>query len=100
MAPIQATVSDDGQTIVCWHPENLSHVKYEFTKPLPKPHEVDSVIKTEVHDQIKQIIYDKDISEEDLIRLAYRPRPLWRRNTREIKRHLYRKDEPLDRIGI
>lgn len=98
-AAIQATVSDDGRTIVCWHPENLTTIKYEHTKPLPvRQH--DSVIKAEVHDQIEETIFKRDLHEEDLIRLTYRPRPLWRRNVRELKRHLYREGEPLNRIGI
>lgn len=96
------TVSDDGETIVCWHPERLDHVKYEHTKPLTAPTpEPDSILKADVLHAVKGM-FKADLTEEDLIRLAYTPRQHWKKLAlaHETKKHIRKPKPPLDRIGI
>ena len=93
-------VSDDGATIVCWHPEQP--LRYEDTKPIPVATSKfrDSVLRTEVHEEVERIMGKADLTDEDLIRLTYRPRRCWKRNARHYKRHILHPDPPIDRIGI
>lgn len=45
-------VTDDGNTIVCWHPQ--PDIPYEMTRPLPAaPPESDSVLKVQAQDTKK-----------------------------------------------
>ncbi|XP_042881282.1 39S ribosomal protein L42, mitochondrial-like [Penaeus japonicus] len=47
-------VTDDGNTIVCWHPE--PKVPYHLTKPLPETaEESDSILKVQNKKELKQL---------------------------------------------
>lgn len=47
-------VTDDGSTIVCWHPE--PKVPYHMTRPLPETaEESDSVLKVQNKKELKQL---------------------------------------------
>jgi len=47
-------VTDDGSTIVCWHPE--PKIPYHLTKPLPDVvEETDSVLKVQYNKEMKQL---------------------------------------------
>merc|ERR1711915_709352 len=46
-------VTDDGRTIVCWHPEPV--VPYELTKPLPEKIQSDTIMNTENSDAMKKM---------------------------------------------
>lgn len=93
-------MSDDGTTIVCWHPEQ--RLRYEDTKPMPvienKFH--DSVLRPEVHAEVESVMKKRDLSDEDLIRLTYTPRAVWARHARRDKRHVLHPNPPIDRIGV
>lgn len=51
-------MTDDGNTIVCWHPE--PQVPYEMTKPLPElPQESDSLLKVQYNKEMKDLFRKK-----------------------------------------
>jgi hypothetical protein len=97
---VRVTVSDDKTTIVCWHPEQP--VLYEHTKPMPviESKYVDSVLRPEIHEEVDMIMRKTDLTQEDLIRLTYRPRLNWRPDERKNTRHVRHPDPPIDRIGL
>ncbi|XP_014280332.1 large ribosomal subunit protein mL42 [Halyomorpha halys] len=58
-------VTDDGSTIVCWHPEKM--YPYEFTKPMPEYVSQPRILKTSKEEAMKLISKkgtDKEIAEE------------------------------------
>ncbi|KAI1291889.1 39S ribosomal protein L42, mitochondrial [Halotydeus destructor] len=103
-SPIQISVTDDGKTIVCWHPEKK--FPYEHSKPLPvmesKFIEEESVLKLKHLEETDDILHKKDYSEEELMQLTYTPRTTWQffNNNRKRKAHIRTPNPPIDRVGL
>lgn len=58
-------VTDDGSTIVCWHPEKM--YPYEFTKPMPENIPRHNILKTSKEEAMKLMSKkprDKEIAED------------------------------------
>ncbi|XP_053203282.1 39S ribosomal protein L42, mitochondrial-like [Panonychus citri] len=76
---IQISLTDDGQTIVMLHPEQS--FPYEHTKPLPKVEtklkEEDSVLKLELREDTNDLMFKKDLTAEELIRITHQSRRFW-----------------------
>ncbi|CAN7988384.1 unnamed protein product, partial [Ixodes hexagonus] len=73
-------LTDDGSTIVCWHPEE--EFPYEHTKPLPKIdpvlNEGDSALKLQVRlDNIKRHYRNERLEIEALTKLTYTTKHRW-----------------------
>jgi len=101
-APIRISVTDDGKTIVCWHPEQ--QFPYEHSKPMPKMIsnfvETDSVLKMDLREDTDLTLNKKDLTTEELIRLTYMPRNYWSKWDKKQKPKIKHPNPPVDRIGI
>lgn len=72
-------VTDDGSTIVCWHPEKP--FPYECSKPIPEEtnNEVNSVLKVQNISAIYDVFKPKDEerTREELMKLTYTSKHVW-----------------------
>ncbi|KAG7154071.1 39S ribosomal protein L42-like [Homarus americanus] len=71
-------VTDDGNTIVCWHPE--PQVPYEMTKPLPQTtQESDSILKVQYNKEMKHLFQKKHpfFINKDLRELTFTTKHRW-----------------------
>ncbi|XP_015786173.1 39S ribosomal protein L42, mitochondrial [Tetranychus urticae] len=77
---VQISLTDDGRTIVMYHPE--PSFPYEHTKPLPveepKLKEEDSVLRVDLREDVDDIMFGRDLTAEELIRLTNQSRRFWR----------------------
>ncbi|XP_064488044.1 large ribosomal subunit protein mL42-like [Ornithodoros turicata] len=93
-------MTDDGSTIVCWHPER--EFPYEHTKPLPviepRVREGDSVLKLQVRvDSLKRGYRNERLEIEELCKLTYTTKHRWYpRNEEKYKDP----NPPIDREGL
>ncbi|KAK9502961.1 hypothetical protein O3M35_011637 [Rhynocoris fuscipes] len=90
-------ITNDGSTIVCWHPEK--EFPYEFTKPLPviTNDKVSSVLKTSEKDAYK--VFKKQSPEsvrEELMKMTYTTKHRWFPRSRDKKA----KKTPKDRTYL
>uniref|UniRef100_T1KFJ6 Large ribosomal subunit protein mL42 n=1 Tax=Tetranychus urticae TaxID=32264 RepID=T1KFJ6_TETUR len=78
--PLRISLTDDGRTIVMYHPE--PSFPYEHTKPLPveepKLKEEDSVLRVDLREDVDDIMFGRDLTAEELIRLTNQSRRFWR----------------------
>uniref|UniRef100_A0A6G4ZZU1 Large ribosomal subunit protein mL42 n=1 Tax=Rhipicephalus microplus TaxID=6941 RepID=A0A6G4ZZU1_RHIMP len=86
-------LTDDGSTIVCWHPEQ--EFPYEHTKPLPnirpKLDEANSALKLQYRLEEAQTIYRNDRLEiEALTKMTYTSKHRWYPNNKRSMRILIR----------
>ena len=100
--PSRIAITDDGRTIVCYHPASKHEFPYEYTKPLPKVISADEKFK---HSILDPQVCEKNqpaipMTEEDLIRLTYRPRSVWKNKFTPVKRNIEPKVGEIDRPGI
>ncbi|KAK8729128.1 hypothetical protein OTU49_008639 [Cherax quadricarinatus] len=71
-------VTDDGNIVVCWHPE--LKVPYEMTKPLPEPpQDTDSLLKVQYSKEMKQLFQKKHpyFINKDLRELTFTTKHRW-----------------------
>lgn len=92
-------LTDDGSTIVCWHPEQ--EFPYEHTKPLPKVdpklNEEDSALKLQVRlDNISRWYRNERLEIEALTKLTYTTKHRWYPKNEKYKDP----NPPVDREGL
>ncbi|CAN8017377.1 unnamed protein product [Ixodes persulcatus] len=92
-------LTDDGSTIVCWHPE--PEFPYEHTKPLPKVdpelNEGDSALKLQVRlDNINRSYRNERLEIEALTKLTYTTKHRWYPKNEKYKDP----NPPVDREGL
>ncbi|XP_074600764.1 mitochondrial ribosomal protein L42 [Brevipalpus obovatus] len=79
-SPVQISFTDDGQTIVCYHPE--PSFPYEHSKPLPKVEskfvENESVLRVDLHKRTEDVMFNQDYSMNELIRLTHVSEMQWK----------------------
>jgi large subunit ribosomal protein L42 len=101
-ATIQASIADDGKTIVCWHPE--VPFPYNHTKPIPKIESSfereESLLKLVHRMETDTILRNRDYTEEELMQKTYTTRKCWHKNKAKRQAHLRKPNPPIDRIGI
>jgi large subunit ribosomal protein L42 len=102
-SPIQISVSNDGKTIVCWHPEQS--FPYEHTKPLPKLETKykteDSVLKIQHREETDKVLHLKDYTVEELMQMTYTTRKNWDYSQDRFKKsHIKNPNPEIDRLGI
>ncbi|XP_071541634.1 large ribosomal subunit protein mL42 [Panulirus ornatus] len=71
-------VTDDGKTVVCWHPE--PEIPYELTKPLPETApESDSILKIQYNKGMKNLFQSKHpyFINKELKELTYTTKHRW-----------------------
>ncbi|GAB0096256.1 mitochondrial ribosomal protein L42 [Sergentomyia squamirostris] len=90
------TVTDDGSTLVAWHPK--PDFPYEFSRPLPPPMERDnsSLLKKSALNTAMQAFSTKhpEVAREELMRLTHTTKHRWFPRSRDKKA---KKDTPMDR---
>ncbi|XP_077540256.1 mitochondrial ribosomal protein L42 [Haemaphysalis longicornis] len=92
-------LTDDGSTIVCWHPEE--EFPYEHTKPLPniRPRldEANSALKLQYRLENIEKHYRNDRLEiEDLVKMTYTTKHRWYPNNKKK----YELPRPVEREGL
>lgn len=93
--PYKIVSTDDKTTFVAWHPkEDFPH---EYTKPIPKLliEEDESILKTQLTPQIKEV-FNKKTSEEarqELMNITFTTKHKWFPRSRDKKA----KKTPMDR---
>jgi len=89
----QITVTDDGSTIVCWHPE--PHLPYECSRPLPPEQETHTTLKIQSLDEVRSVLVEKkqEFVRQELMSLTYTTKHRWFPRSRDK----YAKSTPPDR---
>ncbi|XP_037519104.1 39S ribosomal protein L42, mitochondrial [Rhipicephalus sanguineus] len=93
-------LTDDGSTIVCWHPQE--EFPYEHTKPLPhirpKLDEANSALKLQYRLEEAETIYRNDRLEiEALTKMTYTSKHRWYPNN---KKKYLDPNPPIEREGL
>lgn len=88
-------ISDNGSTLVCWHPRPT--IPYELTKPIviEKVPESNSILKSTWGPQLKQLFKSKhpDIARQELMALTHTTKHRWYPRSRDRRA----KDTEMDR---
>jgi len=89
----QITVTDDGSTIVCWHPE--PRFPYECSFPLPAEQETHATLKIQSLDEVRSVFLEKkqEFVRQELMSLTYTTKHRWFPRSRDK----YAKNTPPDR---
>jgi large subunit ribosomal protein L42 len=89
----QITVTDDGTTIVCWHPE--PHFPYECSRPLPEQQQTHHNLKIQSSDEVCSVFNQKkeEFVRQELTSLTYTTKHRWFPRQRDK----YAKNTPPDR---
>jgi large subunit ribosomal protein L42 len=89
----QITVSDDGSTIVCWHPE--PRFPYECSRPLPPEQETHATLKIQSLNEVRSVFVEKkqEFVRQELMSLTYTTKHRWFPRSRDK----YAKKTPPDR---
>ena len=89
----QITVTDDGSTIVCWHPE--PRFPYECSRPLPLEQETQATLKIQSLDEVRSVFVEKkqEFVRQELMSLTYTTKHRWFPRSRDK----YAKNTPPDR---
>ncbi|XKL64277.1 hypothetical protein PGB90_004363 [Kerria lacca] len=89
----EMTITDDGQVIVCWHPEKS--FPYECSKPLPEEESTSkSILKMEKEEVYKLLSNKKqEFVREELQKLTYTTKHRWFPRARDKKA----KNTPMNR---
>jgi large subunit ribosomal protein L42 len=89
----QITVTDDGSSIVCWHPE--PHVPYECSRPLPEEQGTHSTLKIQSLDEVRSVFKEKkqEFVRQELMALTHTTKHRWFPRSRDK----YAKKTPPDR---
>ncbi|KAJ4449355.1 hypothetical protein ANN_00753 [Periplaneta americana] len=90
----QITVTDDGSTIVFWHPE--PHFPYECSRPIPEnKQETLGAMKVQSLDEVRSIFKEKkeEFVRQELMNITYTTKHRWFPRSRDK----YRREIPPDR---
>jgi large subunit ribosomal protein L42 len=89
----QITVTDDGSTIVCWHPE--PYVPYECSRPLPEEQPTHSTLQIQSLDEVRSVFKEKkqEFVRQELMALTHTTKHRWFPRSRDK----YAKKTPVDR---
>jgi large subunit ribosomal protein L42 len=89
----QIAVTDDGSTIVCWHPE--PRFPYECSRPLPPEQETHATLKVQSLDEVRSVFVEKkqEFIRQELMNLTYTTKHRWFPRSRDK----YAKNTPPDR---
>lgn len=89
----QVTVTDDGSTIVCWHPE--PRFPYECSRPLPPEQETNATLKIQSLDEVRSVFVEnkQEFVRQELMSLTYTTKHRWFPRSRDK----YAKNTPPDR---
>jgi len=89
----QITVTDDGSTIVCWHPE--PRFPYECSRPLPPAYETIATLKIQSLDEVRSAFVEnkQEFVRQELMSLTYTTKHRWFPRSRDK----YAKNTPPDR---
>ena len=89
----QITLTDDGSTFVCWHPE--PQFPYECSRPLPDTQEVHSVLKVQDLEEVRSVFREKkeEFVRQELMNITYTTKHRWFPRARDK----YAKNTPPDR---
>ncbi|PSN38916.1 hypothetical protein C0J52_11863 [Blattella germanica] len=87
------TMTSDGSTIVCWHPE--PHFPYECSRPLPDIQETHSLLKVQNLDEVRSVFKEKkeEFVRQELMNITYTTKHRWFPRSRDK----YAKNTPPDR---
>lgn len=96
------TVTDDARTIVCYHPASKKSFPYELSKPLPQEMSAAEKFKDSALDPnlMQNNRIRRKMTDEDLIRLTYRPGHVWKQEWVDRRRPVEEKVGEIDRKGI
>lgn len=101
-SPVQVTLTDDGRTIVCYHPASKKSFPYELSKPLPEVLSAAERFKDSALDPnlMENNRIRRKLTDEDLIRLTYRPGHVWKTVWKDGRRPVEPKIGEMNRKGI
>lgn len=73
----QITLTADGSTFVCWHPE--PQFPYEYSRPLPETSEVHSVLKVQDLDEVRSVFREKkeEFARQELMNITHTTKHRW-----------------------
>ena len=83
----EMTITDNGDVIVCWHPEKS--FPYQYSKPLPPPEKPsDSIYNLDTKEKVYEVFTEKkpEYVREKLMELTHTTKHLWYPCTRVKKR--------------
>jgi len=84
-ADAKITVTNDGQTVVCWHP--TEHFPYEHSRPIPESHEElkedESILKIQHRIDGQNIFRGSGPDLEEVQMLTYTPSYVWTKRARK-----------------
>lgn len=71
--------TDDGSTVVCWHPEK--EFPYEYTLPLPELSNVktDSILRLQSREEVTSLLHSKkpEFVRKELMRITHTTKHRW-----------------------
>lgn len=87
------TVTDDGSTIICWHPEPC--FPYDCSRPLPEEQETHSTLQIQSLDEVRSVFKEKkpEFVRQELMSLTHTTKHRWFPRSRDK----YAKKTPPDR---